>query len=68
MHLGDMKSGGESCTDELLKEHKAVINQVYPGKIIYTPGDNEWTDCDRDTLTYSFDELERLDFITTLMY
>ena len=68
MHLGDMKSGGESCTDELLKQHKVIINQVYPGKIIYTPGDNEWTDCDRDTLTYSFNELERLDFITTLMY
>ena len=68
MHLGDMKSGGESCTDELLKEHKAIINQVYPGKIIYTPGDNEWTDCDRDTLTHRFNELERLDFLTTLMY
>ena len=68
MHLGDIKSGGESCTNELLKEHKAVINQVYPGKIMYIPGDNEWTDCDRDTLTYSFDELERLDFVTTLMY
>ena len=68
MHLGDMKSGGESCTDELLKKHKALINQVYPGKIIYTPGDNEWTDCDRDTLTHRFNELERLDFLTTLMY
>jgi hypothetical protein len=68
MHLGDLKSGGKSCTDDLLRKHKALLVQIYPGKLIYTPGDNDWTDCDRISLPYSFDELERLDFLITLMF
>ncbi len=68
MHLGDFKSGGKSCTDDLLIEHKALLNQIYPGKMIYTPGDNDWTDCDRTSLPYSFNELERLDFLIPLMF
>jgi hypothetical protein len=68
MHLGDFKSGGKSCTDDLLKEHKVLLSQIYPGKIIYTPGDNDWTDCDRSSLLYSFNELERLDFLIKLMF
>jgi len=68
MHLGDMKSGKESCTNKLLTEHKTLLDQVYPGKIIYTPGDNDWTDCDRSSLTQSYDELDRLDYLITLMY
>ncbi|PKH88207.1 hypothetical protein CXF79_15640 [Colwellia sp. Bg11-28] len=68
MHLGDFKSGSKSCTDDLLKEHKALLAQIYPGKIIYTPGDNDWTDCDRSSLLYSFNELERLDFLIKLMF
>jgi hypothetical protein len=68
MHLGDLKSGGESCTDELLIEHKTLLDQLYPGKLIYTPGDNDWTDCDRIFLFHSFDELERLNFLTTLLF
>lgn len=68
LHLGDFKSGAKSCTNELLIEHKALLGQTYPGKVIYTPGDNDWTDCDRSTLLHSFDELERLDFLIELMY
>jgi hypothetical protein len=68
MHLGDFKSGGKSCTDDILKEHKKLLTQVYPGKVIYTPGDNDWTDCDRTSLPYSFNELERHDFLIQLMF
>ena len=68
MHLGDMKSGGISCTNALLSEHKALLDQVSPGKIIFTPGDNDWTDCDRSSLEHSFDELERLTFLKQLMF
>lgn len=68
MHLGDFKGGGVSCTDAVLKEHKALLNQISFGKLIYTPGDNDWTDCDRTSLLYSFDELERLRFLIKLMY
>jgi len=68
MHLGDFKSGGKSCTDDLLTQHKSLLAQIYPGKMIYTPGDNDWTDCDRSYLPHSFDELERLDFLIKLMF
>lgn len=68
MHLGDLKNGQSSCTKALLSEHKALLDQVYPGKIIYTPGDNDWTDCDRSSLTQHFDELDSLDFLLKLMY
>jgi len=68
MHLGDLKSGGDSCTDSLLREHKTLLAQVYPGRVIYTPGDNDWTDCDRIWLLYSYDELERLKFLKKLMF
>ena len=68
MHLGNLKSGGKSCIDDLLRKHKVLLAQIYPGKLIYTLGDNDWTDCDRISLPYSFDELERLDFLMTLMF
>lgn len=68
MHLGDLKSGQESCTNSLLSEHKSLLDQIYPGKIIYTPGDNDWTDCDRSSLTHSYNELDSLDFLIKLMY
>lgn len=68
MHLGDIKSGGLPCTDSLLIEHKEIIRALAPNRIIYTPGDNEWTDCDRTSLSHSFDELERLDYLIELMY
>lgn len=68
MHLGDFKSGGKSCTNDLLNEHKALLAQTFPGRVIYTPGDNDWTDCDRASLVDSFDELERLEYLIKLMF
>lgn len=68
MHLGDLKSGQAPCTDALLTEHKTLLDQIYPGKVIFTPGDNDWTDCDRGSLTPSYDELDRLDYLIELMY
>ena len=68
IHYGDFKSGGEDCTDLLMKERKAQMFALHPYRIVYTPGDNEWTDCDRKYLTESFNELERLDFIRKLFF
>jgi hypothetical protein len=43
VHVGDIKSGGSPCTDEVfLRERKRFENSDYP--LIYVPGDNEWTD------------------------
>jgi len=45
VHLGDIKAGSSSpCTDDYF----AVVKSIYDGikdPFVYTPGDNEWTDC-----------------------
>lgn len=68
VHYGDLKGGGEDCTDSILAERQAQIAALHPNRIAFTPGDNDWTDCDRDFLENRFDELERLNFLRTLFY
>jgi len=45
VHLGDIKAGSNSpCTDEYF----ATVRTLFDGfkdPLVYTPGDNEWTDC-----------------------
>jgi hypothetical protein len=43
VHLGDLKKGSEPPTEAWLQENKAYFNSLN-GALIYTPGDNEWTD------------------------
>ena len=63
IHVGDIKSGGDACTDKALLNSRTLMLALYPNRLVYTPGDNEWTDCDRRFLMPSFDELERLAFV-----
>ncbi|OQW40668.1 MAG: hypothetical protein A4S08_12990 [Proteobacteria bacterium SG_bin4] len=68
IHLGDFKRGRLSCSDELLQDHYRQIAFLNPHKTVYTPGDNDWTDCDRFTLSTRYDELERLGFLRQLFF
>lgn len=68
IHLGDFKRGRLSCSDELLQDHYRQIAFLNHHKIVYTPGDNDWTDCDRFTLSTRYDELERLSFLRQLFF
>ncbi len=43
VHLGDTMSSAEACTDELLLRRRAEFN-TFATALVYTPGDNEWTD------------------------
>ena len=63
IHLGDTKSGVAPCADRLLLEQRDFMNS-FASALIYTPGDNEWTDCHR-LLAGAYDPLERLAFIRT---
>ena len=45
LHVGDFKGGG-ACSDELYAKRKAQFD-TFDAALIYTPGDNEWTDCRR---------------------
>lgn len=58
VHVGDTKSGSTSCGDA---EQQRILDQLqtFAGALVYTPGDNEWTDCHRDKAG-KFDPLERL--------
>ena len=61
IHVGDTKSGLDPCSDELLLEQRDFMNS-FTSALIYTPGDNEWTDCHR-LLAGAYDPLDRLRFI-----
>lgn len=68
IHLGDFKKGRLSCDDELFKDRYRQIAHLNPHKTVYTPGDNEWTDCDRFSTLQRHDELERLDYLRQLFF
>lgn len=58
VHLGDFKGSEEPNTDELFWRRRAEFN-TFTGPLIYTPGDNDWTDS-HYLLAGKRDPLERL--------
>ena len=58
-HVGDLSSPRFACTDELLARRLAQFNALaHP--FVYTPGDNEWTDCHEQQGVKGGNRLERL--------
>ena len=68
VHYGDFKSGGAACTDEIFAAGHATIGALHDGPLFFTPGDNDWTDCDRETDVAGMSELERLDHLRRVFY
>jgi len=65
-HLGDIKSGSTTCTDERF----ARVRHDFDGfadPLVYTPGDNEWTDCHRPN-NGGYQPLERLAKVRSLFF
>jgi hypothetical protein len=58
VHDGDLKSGSSDCTNAVYTEALAYLNSL-KAPAAFTPGDNDWTDCDRNP---AFSSLERLDY------
>ena len=59
-HDGDLKAGsGSPCNDALYAQSLAYFNAL-KAPAVFTPGDNDWTDCDRPS-NGGFLSLERLD-------
>ncbi|OUT77717.1 MAG: hypothetical protein CBB82_06090 [Betaproteobacteria bacterium TMED22] len=58
IHLGDIKSGSTLCSDEFYMRQKELFS-IFTAPFLYTPGDNEWTDCHR-TNNGSYAPLDRL--------
>lgn len=44
VHVGDIKSGRTPCSDEYFNKIYNYFEE-FKKPLIYTPGDNEWTDC-----------------------
>ena len=66
VHVGDIKSGSTECSDEELANQKAFFNS-FATALVYTPGDNEWTDCHRESAG-EYDPLERLAKVRELFF
>ena len=66
VHVGDLKSGSEPCTERALGRMAGLFKaQSVP--VVYTPGDNEWTDC-RRAVAGGYDPAERLVVLRRLYY
>ena len=63
MHVGDIQAGGIPCTDSSAQRIRDLFRN-YPKPVIYTPGDNEWTDC----VVEGDDPLERLANLRKLFF
>ena len=58
IHVGDVKSGSELCSDERFKISEDLFNS-FEDPMVYAIGDNEWTDCNRAN-NGGYNPLERL--------
>jgi len=65
VHDGDIK-GGQRCTDELFRDRLQLF-QSSEHPFVYTPGDNDWTDCHSGGMG-GYDPLERLARLRQLFY
>lgn len=71
IHVGDYKAGATPCTAADDEAQLALIAALAPKPVFYTPGDNEWTDCDRnpDPATGKpMSELASLDRVRSLFF
>jgi len=74
VHDGDLKAGNGptsnppsvTCDDALFENGLAYLNQLQ-APAMFTPGDNDWTDCDRPS-NGGFNSLERLDHERQLFF
>ena len=57
VHDGDLKAGSGVCTDSVYLQGLAYF-QALSAPAIFTPGDNDWVDCDR---TAGYNSLVQLD-------
>jgi hypothetical protein len=67
VHDGDLKQGSNSpCNDAMYEQALRYLNSL-EAPAMFTPGDNDWTDCDRPN-NGGFPSLERLDHERALFF
>ncbi|MCU1630287.1 MAG: hypothetical protein JWP64_5236 [Pseudonocardia sp.] len=65
-HLGDIKSGSSVCGDAYFGTIRTQFDR-FADPLVYTPGDNEWTDCHRPN-NGGYNPLERLAAIRKVFF
>jgi hypothetical protein len=66
IHLGDIKNGSSRCDTSYFQARFADF-QSFEDPFVYTPGDNEWTDCHRAN-NGGYLPTERLDTVRRLFF
>ena len=66
VHDGDIKGGSDACLDSIYHDTKTLFNQ-FQAPLIFTPGDNDWTDCHRAGGPTG-NSIERLNFERSLFF
>jgi len=67
VHVGDLSSPRFACTDELLAKRLAQFSALaHP--LVFTPGDNDWTDCHEAQGVKGGNPLERLLAVRKLFF
>ncbi len=66
VHVGDIISGQTRCDDDHFVRVRDMF-ATFDGPLVYTPGDNEWTDCHRPN-SGGFDPIERLARVRGLFF
>jgi hypothetical protein len=79
LHVGDIHSGSMPCTSaDILppiqtsvpgwNQQIYAIFQKFQAPVVYTPGDNEWTDCHKSKESAAGDPLKELKSIRSLFF
>lgn len=65
-HSGDFKGGSDSCSNAAFESTFASF-QAFADPLWYTPGDNDWTDCHRNS-NGNFNPADRLAKVRSLYF
>jgi hypothetical protein len=69
IHFGDFKASSMPCDNNVYSDHLHFLNTLAQGPVFYTPGDNEWTDCDAvEPKKHKYSELERLKKLREILF
>ncbi|WP_028049674.1 hypothetical protein [Cellulomonas sp. URHD0024] len=65
-HVGDIKNGSTTCDDPYYSLIRSDFDR-FEQPLVYTPGDNEWTDCHRAN-NGAYNPLERLSYDRSIFF
>jgi hypothetical protein len=68
IHVGDLGRPEDVCTDAQLESFKTFWAAAFRQPVFYTPGDNDWTDCDRPQVPVPTSELARLAAVRRMFF